>query len=165
MTLDASTATEVEVRNLLQRIRTDHQRPDPPSLAVGLNKLVVRYLDGKLVKGFSQDFHPSRQHFHLLRLVDEAGDPPVLIPVVHVKAVFFVRDFSGDPAYVDKKSFLEPRAGRRIEVSFLDDEIMVGTTLNYHPAGVGFFLFPADPDGNNLRVFVGLAAVRHIRYL
>ncbi|HUF28339.1 MAG TPA: hypothetical protein VMM18_15280, partial [Gemmatimonadaceae bacterium] len=77
----------------------------------------------------------------------------------------FVRDLSGDAAYVERKSFIEPLPGRRIEVTFLDDEIMVGATLSYRPDGVGFFITPADPNGNNLRVFIGPSAVRHVRYL
>ena len=55
--------------------------------------------------------------------------------------------------------------GRRIEATFLDDEVMVGSTLSYRPQGSGFFLTPADSDGNNLRVFIGPSAVRHVRNL
>ena len=42
---------------------------------------------------------------------------------------------------------------------------MVGSTLGYRPDSTGFFLTPADQDGNNLRVFVLPGAIRHIRYL
>ena len=50
-------------------------------------------------------------------------------------------------------------------MTFLDDEVMVGSTLSYRPQGSGFFLTPADSNGNNLRVFIGPSAVRHVRYL
>jgi hypothetical protein len=128
------------------------------------NKLVVRFLDGRLLKGYSQDFHPSRPHFHLCTDI-AAKEKPVLVPMPHLKAVFFVRCFDGNPDFVESREFEGKQPGRRIEVTFLDDEVLVGTTLGYRPDGTGFFVSPADRQGNNLRVFVLPSAVRHIRYL
>jgi hypothetical protein len=141
---------------------TQHRAAQPEE---GWSKLVVKYLDDRLVKGFSQDFHPSRAHFHIARSIQSAPLAPVLVPISQLKAVFFVRDFAGDPTYMERKPFDDVVHGRRIEVTFLDDEVMVGSTLGYRPEGSGFFLTPADNRGNNLRVFIGASAVRHIRYL
>ncbi|MEP6916958.1 MAG: hypothetical protein ABJC89_14995 [Acidobacteriota bacterium] len=138
---------------------------DPTTIGQGWNRLVVRYLDGRLLKGFSQDFHSSRPHFHLSPTVDGVTQQPVVVPMPRLKAVFFVKDFSGDADHVERKSFLEPVPGRRIEITFLDDEILIGATLGYRPDGAGFFVTPADPSGNNLRIFVMPGAIRHIRYL
>jgi hypothetical protein len=141
-----------------------------PALAPGVlagsswNKLVVRFLDGRLLKGFSQDFHPSRPHFHIAPAIN-AKERPVLVPMPQLKAVFFVRDFDGNPDFVESRTFDGTEPGRRIEVTFLDDEVLVGTTLGYRPDGTGFFVSPADRQGNNLRIFVLPSAVRHIRYL
>jgi hypothetical protein len=52
-----------------------------------------------------------------------------------------------------------------MEVTFRDNEIMVGSTLSYRGAGNGFFLQPADPRSNNLRVFVTAAGMRQLRFL
>ena len=57
------------------------------------------------------------------------------------------------------------REGRRIEVTFADDEVLLGSTLGYRPDGVGFFVTPADTRGNNVRVFVVSGAIRHVRFL
>jgi hypothetical protein len=133
--------------------------------APGWNRLVVRYLDGRMLKGFSQDFHPTRPHFHLTPIIGGTTHQPVLVPMPRLKAVFFVRDFSGDAGYVERRAFIEPLPGRRIEITFLDDEVILGVTLGYRPDGNGFFVTPADTAGNNLRVFVLPGAVRHIRYL
>jgi len=138
---------------------------DAASSGHGWNKIVVRYLDGRMLKGFTQDFHPSRPHFHLSPSIAGVVQPPVLVPMPRLKAVFFVRDFEGDPGYIQRKSFVEPLPGRRIEITFLDDEVMVGATLGYRPDGTGFFMTPADPSGNNLRVFVLPGSIRHIAYL
>jgi uncharacterized protein DUF6982 len=145
--------------------RVEEPSRDAPLPADGWSRLVVKYLDGRLLKGFSQDFHPSRTHFHLARTIQSSPQQPVLVPVTQLKAVFFVRDFAGDATYAERKSFADVVQGRRIEVTFLDDEVMVGSTLSYRPQGSGFFLTPADSNGNNLRVFIGPSAVRHVRYL
>ena len=55
---------------------------------------------------------------------------------------------------MDGRTFAERTQGRKIEVTFADGEQMVGSTLGYRPDGTGFFVSPADGDGNNLRVFV-----------
>jgi hypothetical protein len=130
----------------------------------GWNKLVVRYLDGTLLKGFSQDFHPTRPFFHVTPSI-AAGAETSMVPMQQLKAVFFVRDFDGDPDHVESRTFAERTAGRKIEVTFADGELMVGSTLGYRPDGTGFFVRPADGDGNNLRVFVLPGGVKRVRYL
>jgi len=133
--------------------------------SAGWNKIVVRYLDGRLLKGFCQDFHTARPTFHVSAAMSGLDARPVLVPMHQLKAVFFVRDFNGDPGHVEQRTFDHGLRGRRIEVTFLDDEVLVGSTLGYRPDGSGFFMTPADGQGNNLRVFIQPAAVRHIRYL
>ena len=136
-----------------------------PASAAGWNKLVVRYLDGTVLKGFSQDFHPTRLQFHIAPSIVGGRDKVSLVLMRKLKAVFFVRDFAGDPGYVDSRSFPDRTPGRRIEVTFTDGELMVGTTLGYRPDGSGFFVRPADTEGNNLRVFVAPGAVKRVRFL
>jgi hypothetical protein len=136
-----------------------------PMSAPGWNKLVVRFLDGTVLKGFSQNFHPARAQFHLAGSIAGGDGKTSLIAMDELKAVFFVRDFDGDPDYVDSRSFAERTPGKRIEVTFADGELLVGSTLGYRPDRSGFFVRPADGDGNNLRVFVLPAAVRRVRYL
>ena len=46
-----------------------------------------------------------------------------------------------------------------------DGEILVGATVNYDPAGIGFFIIPADPQSNNKRIFVVNASVRDVTML
>jgi hypothetical protein len=87
------------------------------------------------------------------------------VPTSQLKAVFFVRDFEGNPQYTDDRSVDTGAGGRRLEVTFVDDEVLIGSTLSYRPDGVGFFVSPADSRGNNLRVFVVSGAIRHVRFL
>lgn len=143
---------------------TDAATPAPDAV-VGWQKIVVRYREGRLLKGFTHDFHPSRTQFTLWPAINSAPSDRMYVPTSQLKAVFFVRDFNGNPDYRDARSFDGHTAGRRLEVTFADDEVLLGSTLNYRPDGVGFFLNPADAGGNNLRVFVVGSAIRHVRFL
>jgi hypothetical protein len=140
--------------------------PDPePSGTSGIwQKVVVRYADGQLLKGFTQDFHGSKSQFSLWPSITAAAHERIVVPLARLKAVFFVREFAGNPHHVEQKVFAGPAHGRRIEVTLLDDEVLVGTTLNYRSDSTGFFISPADPGGNNLRVFVVPSAVRQLRF-
>ena len=128
-------------------------------------KIVARYLDGKMIKGFTQDFSPNKPAFHIFPL--DAPNESVEILLKELKAVFFVRDFAGRPEYDERKHFTpeERPSGRIVEVTFVDGEVMVGSTVAYDPKRPGFFIFPADPQGNNARVFALSKAVRTVRYL
>ena len=141
-----------------------------PDAAAGLStaawqKIVVRYRDGTTLKGFTLDFHASRDHFSLWPSVNAARRERVIVPLARLKALFFVKDFAGDPARVKRPAqFDEVAAGRRVEVTFLDREVVRGTTLSYRPEGSGFFITPSDTSGNNQRIFVVNGAVRHVRF-
>jgi hypothetical protein len=135
------------------------------SASAGFQKIVVRYVDGDILKGFTQDFHPSRAQFSLWPSVNAAKSERIIIPMGRLKAVFFVRDFNGNAAYRERKVFNGRGHGRRLEVTFHDNEVVVGSTLNYRPDGQGFFLIPVDSKANNTRIFVVASAVRRVRFL
>ena len=129
-------------------------------------KVVARYIDGRIAKGLSQDFFPNKDRFHVYLMENPSGEA-VEILVKELKAVFFVRDFVGNARYNERKEYIpeDKPSGRKIEVTFADGEVLVGTTLGYDPKRSGFFLFPADPKSNNVRVFAVATAVKRVRYL
>jgi hypothetical protein len=127
-------------------------------------KIVVRYTDGKIMKGYTQDFHSTKPQFSLWPSINATPSEQAVIRLAALKAVFFVRDFNGNAGYNERKIFGERGAGRRIEVTFADGEVVLGTTLNYRPDGQGFFVNPVDPAANNTRIFVVSATVRRVRF-
>ena len=129
-------------------------------------KIVVRYADGKIMKGFTQDFFPNKDRFHLIP-ADKPLGGTIEVLVKQLKAVFVVRDFLGNPQYVERKRYIEGEDpfGVKMEVTFTDGEVMVGSTLSYNAKRPGFFLLPADPKSNNIRVFVVSTAVKKVRQL
>ena len=129
-------------------------------------KIVARYVDGRVIKGLSQDFFPNKDRFHVYS-ADKPSGETVEVRIKELKAVFYVRDFVGDSQYNERKEYIqgEKPPGRKIEVTFRDGEVLVGATLAYDPNRPGFFIFPADPKSNNVRVFVVTTAVKKVRYL
>jgi len=126
-------------------------------------KVIVRYTDGSLLKGYTNNFHTSRPQLHLSE--QPCSGDQVLVPVARLKAIFFVREFDGDPAHVDQNVFIGAPLGRKVEVTFHDGEVLVGSTMSYRCDGNGFFVQPADPRSNNQRVFVILGSIQHVRFL
>ncbi len=128
------------------------------------NKIVARYQDGRVIKGFTSDFMPGKNMLHLSVFGAQPDSKPIPVSVQELKAIFFVKDFTGNPAYQDRREFDpdKPVAGRKIKVIFKDGELLVGTTQGYQPGRVGFFVFPVDPKSNNDRCFVVSPATKGI---
>jgi len=118
------------------------------------------------VKGFTQDFLPNKDRFHLHPAERASGEASEVL-LKELKALFFVKDFSGDPQYHERKKYLEGEkpTGKKVQVTFKDGEILVGSTLGYDPSRPGFFFFPADPKSNNIRIFAILPSVKNVRYI
>jgi len=125
------------------------------------NRLVIRYLDGKMLKGKSSNFMPDKFTFHLTDLNDKVHE----INVNQCKAVFFVRTFDGNPDYEEEKRFPDevPSGYKKIRVEFQDGERIVGKSLTYKEGRPWFFLEPADPNSNNERIYIPMTSVRDLR--
>ena len=129
------------------------------------NLVVARFVDGRVMKGVTNDFTPNRGVFH----VHPAGQETAAaeLKFKQLKAVFFVSSLDGDPSRQDVLGFVqgpsETQQGKKIAVRFKDGEFLCGYTLSWTPEREGFFLFPADPNANNQRVFVITAATVEVK--
>jgi hypothetical protein len=154
--------TDVAQEPLMETILREVVAPDV-EVAPGLQKLVARFLDGTILKGYNSDFDVNRPSFSL-QTSPENGSECVSVPLTGLKAVFFVRDFEGKPEYRERKTFVGQTPGRRVHLAFTDGEMIIGTTNGYRAGGNGFFVTPADPRANNVRIFVVSSAVRQVRF-
>lgn len=126
------------------------------------NTVVVHFSDGSVLKGITNNFFPNKDKFHL---TDKDTGEVLEILLSGLKAVFFVKGFDGDPAYRERSDVERTGLGKKIQVDFNDGEVLVGYSQGYTPNRPGFFVFPADPQSNNDRVFVVTAATRATRFL
>ena len=132
-----------------------------------MNKVVVRFADGRILNGFTNDFTPAKDHFHITLAETPPGSKPLDVQTKDLKALFFVKDFAGNPGYDERKDFdpSRPLGGRKIRVLFKDGEEIIGTTQGYQPGRPGFFLVPADPNSNNERCYVVSGATQEIAFI
>jgi hypothetical protein len=125
------------------------------------HKVVVHFLDGRLLRGYTRFFFRGQESIRLVDLRRRA----VRVPLGEIKAVFFVRRLRGRKDYHEAKRFTprSPRFGHRVEIVFRDGEVLRGRALNYRPEENGFYLKPSDPESNNEMVFVPLSALRRVK--
>lgn len=135
------------------------------------NKMVIRFLDGRTERGYTADFQPHKEIFHLVIKGEDAQQGKSLaIRMANLKAVFFVKELHGmdKERPVVKRSFTDLKdqklLGKKVEVEFTDGEVLSGITLGYSPQRRGFFFTPIDPESNNERIFAVLSAVKEIKF-
>jgi len=129
------------------------------------NKAVVAYLDGRRLKGYIYNFSAQKDRFRLFLEQDTLQREGTDVQMKDLKAIFFAKDFVGNSEYKESQTLGSQNQGRRAEVTFRDGEKLVGTTDAYNPQKIGFFLVPADPRSNNLRVFVITKNATQIRWI
>ena len=139
--------------------------PPQTELPAGWHRVVLRHLDGQSLRGYSNDFHADRAQLHVCPAMNCPDAERLLVPIPRLKAVFFVKDLHGQADRVDAQAFDHHPRGRKVEVTFHDGEVMVGSTLNYKANSQGFFLQPANSQGNNIRSYLVTSAIRHMRFL
>jgi len=131
------------------------------------NRIVAHFKDGKLLKGFTHDFAPMKQTFHLTS--EQEGDKGSIVEVnvADLKAIFFVKSFEGNKDYVEKKKFQDVDTSRlrglKIKVEFTDGEVLTGISLGYSKKRKGFFIIPIDPQSNNERIYIIADALRDVK--
>ena len=132
-------------------------------VADSMNRAVVAFLDGRRLKGYLLNFSALKESFRLFsndRAGQQSGSD---ICMKDLKAIFFVKDFAGNPDYQEAPSVDGHKHGRKVVVTFKDGEQLSGTTEAYNPQKLGFFMFPLTENSNNLRIFVINKNVRQVK--
>ncbi len=129
------------------------------------NRAVVAFLDGRRIKGYIFNFSALKDRFRIFPESDTKQTGGTDVEMRDLKAIFFAKDFAGDPKHQESHEIAPNVQGRKTEVIFRDGEKLVGTTDAYNPKKIGFFVFPSDPRSNNLRVFVVIKNTRELRWL
>jgi len=131
-------------------------------------QVVLRFLDGRIIKGYIGDFSPANNH---ISVVDEKLNEQD-VQLNELKAVFYVKSFEGNKDYSEKKSFTKTsQKGKKILIRFKDGERLIGYLEGDVPWQRGFFLeskkggffiIPSDDQTNNIKVFVVSTSVTNV---
>lgn len=132
------------------------------------HKAVIKYQDGRIIKGWVQNFKPERGFVMVNPLTEYSEEEKLEIKISELKAVFFVKDFIGNSTFKKAKTFENyppsTPTQRHIIVHFKDGEKLYGTSYSYNPNKNGFFVYPIDPMDNNFRIFVLKDATENIEF-
>ncbi|HHQ49659.1 MAG TPA: hypothetical protein ENK19_12355 [Acidobacteria bacterium] len=113
--------------------------------------VVLRFRDGKVVRGRLADpFEPGDR---AVEAVTEDGNR-LSVSLDELKAIFFLKDPKKRRYEMEFGVTEEKHLGAPARVVFQDGEIMHGQIETYSMADGGFFIYPANRDSNNEKVFV-----------
>lgn len=132
-------------------------------------KVVVKYQNGEIIKGWVEDFRPDKKLFILFPLIEYNEEDIIEINFNSLKAVFFVKDFIGDKNYKKIRTFnvefkITP-SHRKLIINFIDGEHLYGKSHSYGRYKIGFFVYPIDPRDNSNRIFVVHKAIESVRLM
>ncbi len=139
-------------RKEYSKLAEEHQR-DRLRKKRQKQRLVVRFSDGRILKGTSYTIDLDAAGFHLLPRETHA-DESEYVRFADVKAVFFVRDFDGK---FDRKAVQEEWVpeGSEVTVEFPDGEVVEGFSLtSLDEDRPRFHMIPKDQKGNNISMIV-----------
>jgi hypothetical protein len=127
-------------------------------------KIVAHFRDGRTQRGYTHDFRPDVDSFHLLP--SEGGGIPTTVHLDDLKALFYVKDYGFMRRQVERaKRFGEIRPpGQKTIIEFKDGEKLWGFTEQYSEDSRGFYFVPADPQENNTRIFIVNSSVKQIQF-
>ena len=132
------------------------------------HKVVARFKDGRLLKGFARDPEPASGS---LRMSVPGEDPgSVEITLEDLKGIFFVKSWEGNAAYVEREEgfaegvpdFNGAYRLQRTVAGFSDGERLKGYSHNYSPDQPTLSFFPYDPFGNNYKILIVCSALSDI---
>jgi hypothetical protein len=141
------------------------------SASPGSEKLVAHFKDGQVTKGFSRDFEPGRDLFHLVRREGQVAESRQ-IRVDDLKALFHVKTWGRkdrhrgqQPAGFPSRRARPSRSAVKVVLEFYDGERIFGYSADYDPSRLGFYVVPADPGDNNRKIYVVNSSLVNVQFL
>jgi hypothetical protein len=132
-------------------------------------KVVVRKLDGGILKGYVDPVPEPVSSKEDKITITSLTEEPIHVPKSEIKALFFVRKFSGNKDYSEVKFFESqpPIDGLWVRLHFSDNEAIEGIVANSMNFLVedGFYLKPPDPNSNNRLMYVVKSALKEFTVL
>lgn len=130
-------------------------------------KVILRKLSGEVLKGYIEGTPDLLTTDRLT--ISSLTEERIEISKQEVKALFFVRKFTGNKEYSEVKFFeSQPKIdGLWVRLHFVDGESIEGIVANTIKFLVedGFYLKPPDPNSNNRLMFVVKSALKDFTVL
>jgi uncharacterized protein DUF6982 len=133
---------------------------------------VAHFKDGRVTKGFSRDFDPARESFHIVRRDGQVAASQE-IRLEELKALFHVKTWGRKDKHLgvvpgfppQKRESKGPGPLVKTVLEFYDGEKIFGYSLDYDPNHRGFYVVPADPSDNNRTIYVVHSSLVNIQFV
>ena len=135
---------------------------------------MAHFKDGRVSKGFSRDFDPAQESFHLVRREGTIAASHE-IRIEELKALFHVKTWGRKDRHKGQEFTGFPRTRRPARASaptliktvleFYDGEKIFAYSLDYDPNRRGFYVLPADPADNNRTIYVVNSSLVNIQFV
>ena len=128
-------------------------------------QVVGKYRDGRLIRGYTNDFSPRHPYLHISPT--PYGEGSEFVSMINLDALFFGRDAQpteGDDVEPSGPDVV-PAHGRKVAVPLPNGTEMIGTARSYSRNSAGFFVDSIEENSGTLRVFVTAGGVRSIRFV
>jgi hypothetical protein len=126
--------------------------------------MVLKFLDGSVMKGFGSVISPGEAILEFKDLEEKIH----WVELKKVKGAFYVKSFEGTgvKAQAGRQTYTFS-SGQKVRVTFKDGETMEGfvNDVTRLPQAAGFYVVPADPVTNNIRVWVNREAVQGVLHI
>ena len=132
-------------------------------------KVIIRKLNGEILKGYADPSLDPASAKENSVTISSLTEEVICVPKSEIKALFFVRKFSGNKEYAEVKFFeSQPRIdGLWVRLYFFDNEAIEGivsNSMNFLRED-GFYLKPPDPNSNNRLMYVVKSALKDFTVL
>jgi hypothetical protein len=127
-------------------------------------QVVGKYRDGRLIRGYTNDFSPSNPYLHISPTPQ--ADVSEFVSMVQLDALFFGRGVCDGFEEIDEPAGPDvvPVQGRKVAVPLPNGTEMIGAARSYSRSSSGFFV-ELDEQSGTPRVFVTAGGVRSIRFV
>ena len=162
-TLRAQIQTRVEEDRKLRQTE-DQKKAEDYRKKHPRQRLVVRYLDGRVVYGicFAMNIREPLFHLDCVDVHGAATGERVTVQFTQIKAVFQVRSFDGKTDRLEGSHHATP-TGPEVVVIFKDGEKVRGHLLHaFNPREERFQLLPHDPRSNNISILCEGSSVQSV---
>src|SRR5262245_384052 len=110
--------------------------------ATGWQHVIGKYRDGRTVRGYTNDFSPTKPYLHVSP--SPFADEMKFVSMIHLDALFFLSDAGKGSASERQSTERGPSAtrGRRVAMTLPNGKEIIATSLTYSRDGSGFFVRP-----------------------
>src|SRR5215831_17602078 len=130
-------------------------------------KVIARKTSGEILKGYMEVVPEGHEHSTIT--LTSLTEQRIEISKRELKALFFVKKFSGNKEYSEIRFFeTQPKIdGLWVRVTFYDNETIEGIVSNTirFLMDDGFYLKPPDPNSNNRFMYVVKEALKDFTVL